>query len=491
MDYLIASGDTLSGIARANKVGVQDILRLNPAITDPNRIMAGQKLKLPGATEPITTAQPTTPAIGNVPTFQSATTTVPSNVISAPITRSDIQGRRSELERIALERQRMQEEQAALYSTLAGLQAQTPEEQALARSLALNQAEEQKVLRRAQQEIRQNELNLEGRLASGRDIVSQNIQNEASRRRDDLLFERLVNSASLSALTGLREGQAQALATTIAGKEKAIDRALGIEKDLTGLDEVQRKNTRQTLLDIIDFSQGVSFEELSPEEQSAVINTANMVGVPIASVRQAMQRNKTALVDERRKFETDLTKKTNETLTPYQQFTATQSIAKDTQARTENAREMARQAELIKQSYANIEAGGDRSLNTQAIVTAFNKILDPTSVVRESEYDRTAEGQSLLTRLSAKVQNITAGGAGVSKETLKEATEIAETYLNKAKESILIQNQRARDMAIQFGLNPDFVTAGNIQPATNVQSVAPKVISTGKVGDVTYTVRQK
>lgn len=144
-------------------------------------------------------------------------------------------------------------------------------------------------------------------------------------------------------------------------------------------------------------------------------------------------------------------------LTPYQQFQATQAIAKDTQARTEGAREMARQAQLIDQSYNNIVKGGDRSLNTQAIITSFNKILDPSSVVRESEYDRTAEGQSLLAQLEGKVQNIASGGAGVTDATLKEAANIAKLYLDGARKSIEAQNKRAQAMAAQFGLNPDFV----------------------------------
>lgn len=144
-------------------------------------------------------------------------------------------------------------------------------------------------------------------------------------------------------------------------------------------------------------------------------------------------------------------------LTPYQQFTATQSISKDTQARTANAREMSRQAALIDNSYNNIVNGGDKSLNTQAIVVAFNKILDPTSVVREGEYDRTAAGQSLLSRLEGKVQNIAQGGAGVTAATLLEASNIAKQYLAGAQQSIAEQNARAEALAKQFGLNSDLV----------------------------------
>jgi len=100
----------------------------------------------------------------------------------------------------------------------------------------------------------------------------------------------------------------------------------------------------------------------------------------------------------------------------------------------------------------------NRSLQTQAIITSFNKILDPTSVVRESEYDRTSAGQSLLQRLEGKVNNIAQGGAGVTDATLKEAAEIAKEYLKNSQASVLAENQRAVAMANQFGLNSDFVT---------------------------------
>lgn len=148
-------------------------------------------------------------------------------------------------------------------------------------------------------------------------------------------------------------------------------------------------------------------------------------------------------------------------LTPYQQFQATQSIAKDTQKRTENAREMSRQANMISTGYNAIVNSKDkknRSLQTQAIITSFNKILDPTSVVRESEYDRTSAGQSLLQRLEGKVNNIAQGGAGVTDATLKEASDIAKEYLKNSQASVLAENQRAVAMANQFGLNSDFVT---------------------------------
>lgn len=155
---------------------------------------------------------------------------------------------------------------------------------------------------------------------------------------------------------------------------------------------------------------------------------------------------------------------TGDSLTPYQQFQATQSISKDTATRTENAREIARQSGIMNQAYSSFTSGGDKNIATQAIIATFNKILDPTSVVRESEYDRTAAGQSLLARIQGKYDNITQGGSSVTPETLKAAVDLADQYMKNAQKSIVKENERAKLMASNFGLNPDFVTSGSYQP---------------------------
>lgn len=161
-------------------------------------------------------------------------------------------------------------------------------------------------------------------------------------------------------------------------------------------------------------------------------------------------------------------------LTPYQKFQATQSISKDNATRTSNAREITRQANVMNQSYNTYISGGDKNISTQAIIATFNKILDPTSVVRESEYDRTAAGQSLIQRIQGKVDNISKGGAGVTAETLKAAVDLSNEYLKNAQNSLAKENERSRAMATQFGINPDFVTspsvAGPEQKQTRVYS---------------------
>jgi hypothetical protein len=148
-------------------------------------------------------------------------------------------------------------------------------------------------------------------------------------------------------------------------------------------------------------------------------------------------------------------------LTPYQQFQATQAIQKTTQKNTDTQRELKRQASLINTAWDRYLNGESKDLNavSQAIVTTYNKILDPTSVVRESEYARSAAGQSLLDQISGKFQQLNSGGAGLTEESLQEMVDLANQFTENSDASIQADNQRARNMADQFGLNSDFVTS--------------------------------
>lgn len=71
----------------------------------------------------------------------------------------------------------------------------------------------------------------------------------------------------------------------------------------------------------------------------------------------------------------------------------------------------------------------------QAMVTLFNKMLDPTSVVREGEYARTAEGQSVIDRAAGYVERLQKGGAGVTDQTRQEMVEVAKILLGSAQDA--------------------------------------------------------
>lgn len=79
-NYTIKSGDTLSGIARANNTDVNTLMSLNPYITNANKIYAGKNLVLPdaqptasAATQPTATSTTTQPTAAQTTPVQTAT----------------------------------------------------------------------------------------------------------------------------------------------------------------------------------------------------------------------------------------------------------------------------------------------------------------------------------------------------------------------------------------------------------------------------------
>ena len=51
-DYTIQKGDYLGKIAKDAKISLRDLLKINPQIKDPNKIMPGEKIKLPSSYVP-------------------------------------------------------------------------------------------------------------------------------------------------------------------------------------------------------------------------------------------------------------------------------------------------------------------------------------------------------------------------------------------------------------------------------------------------------
>lgn len=90
--YTIKYGDTLSGIASQTGKSIQELMRLNPSITDPNKIRAGASLNLGGTAAPVAKAPvaPTTPTNPTTPKKQTiaqvAKVTVPDFVEDPNVT---------------------------------------------------------------------------------------------------------------------------------------------------------------------------------------------------------------------------------------------------------------------------------------------------------------------------------------------------------------------------------------------------------------------
>ena len=119
----------------------------------------------------------------------------------------------------------------------------------------------------------------------------------------------------------------------------------------------------------------------------------------------------------------------------------------------------------IKRGASNIEAAyqmaidpntKDKNAADQALVVSFNKMLDPGSVVRESEFARTPDGQALISRVEGRIKAIKSGGVGLTDQNRKELLLMSRQLLEGAKKHaskamVPFQNQ-AEEFGIPFNL---------------------------------------
>lgn len=144
-------------------------------------------------------------------------------------------------------------------------------------------------------------------------------------------------------------------------------------------------------------------------------------------------------------------------LTPQDKMAAEFKLYKDVDTATKDARTVGTQVNIMQSSLdAALEAvANGQSLNaaSQGVIVTFNKILDPTSVVRESEYARSAEGVSLISRLEGKYQQLSQGGAGLTVEELQSFVDLANELASGYEEEQLGYLKRARVQAENWGLD--------------------------------------
>lgn len=163
-------------------------------------------------------------------------------------------------------------------------------------------------------------------------------------------------------------------------------------------------------------------------------------------------------------------------LTQYQQFQGGISLASKVDKLNAASKEALNRASLAQQAYSRYDRGETKDLNatTQVIINNFNKILDPSSVVRESEYARSPAGQSALGALEGYMNKLAQGGAGLTKETLKEFVDLGNTFARNAQKSIEQEKKRATDYAARFGIDTSYVGGGYV-PIGPDAAVDPQV----------------
>jgi hypothetical protein len=131
------------------------------------------------------------------------------------------------------------------------------------------------------------------------------------------------------------------------------------------------------------------------------------------------------------------------------------------------------QAALKQSTSKNVTS---RIASDQALGVLFQKMLDPTSVVRESEFARTPEGAALMSRVSAQIPKLVKGGLAISDSDRQALVDMAQKLLAEAKISANRAFSEFNIRAETIGLNKKIVFGGakpfDITPARPVTAPA-------------------
>jgi len=91
----------------------------------------------------------------------------------------------------------------------------------------------------------------------------------------------------------------------------------------------------------------------------------------------------------------------------------------------------------------------------QALITIMNKMMDPQSVVRESEYARTPGDLALMNRIKGAYQKIQKGGAGLTDDDRKAIAKIGKKYYEVSQKKYKSKFHEYTGYLSNYGLNPE------------------------------------
>ena len=132
------------------------------------------------------------------------------------------------------------------------------------------------------------------------------------------------------------------------------------------------------------------------------------------------------------------------------------------------------QAALKQSTSPNVKS---RIASDQALGVLFQKMLDPTSVVRESEYARTPQGASLVNRVLGAAEQLVRGGLSLKNEDRQALVEMAQKLLDEAKITANKAFDEFEVRADELGLNKKIIF-GNAKKFDITTPIPDSVLNT-------------
>lgn len=120
----------------------------------------------------------------------------------------------------------------------------------------------------------------------------------------------------------------------------------------------------------------------------------------------------------------------------------------------------------------------------QGLITFYNKLTDPASVVRESEYARTAQNVPLMNQIQGAIEKAKAGGAGLTDKDRKALILAAKIIANERGKTFNSTLKEYAGLAGQYGFDPSLVTRGMQEHQDfDLGGESRAVVRTGTIGD--------
>lgn len=130
-------------------------------------------------------------------------------------------------------------------------------------------------------------------------------------------------------------------------------------------------------------------------------------------------------------------------------------LANDWTKASASTKEIDRQVRIMDAGISRFDK--DPNGASQAVLVTFQKILDPESVVRESEYARSSEGVSALQRIQGYMERLASGGAGVPLAQLREMAATAKLFQQATKQGADGVRRRLTATAERYNIPPEVV----------------------------------
>ena len=150
---------------------------------------------------------------------------------------------------------------------------------------------------------------------------------------------------------------------------------------------------------------------------------------------------------------------TNKTPTPRELIKDAATMRKEFNARPEIKEYNLIQPKIVSMEKALAESKrtGKFIATDQALITLFNKLTDPSSVVRESEYARMAVNMPLVNAIAGKAYKVLNGGAGLTSAERTQIVDMAKLMKQAYQDVFDLTATEYEGYAKDSGLNPELV----------------------------------